>query len=340
LPVVGFISADGKSDHPEGQGRCTFPYALALCEAGDFDAFPYPYPLLKAMVDSIQDRGEYISVTSILHCLRGDFLKRTEPHYTTVEKLYPMFRGTLFHALLEANAPANAHVEEKRLRTHKGIELGGTFDSTLVFRDRVTKRFVIQDWKTTDNLPKYDSPYSSHIIQVNLYRWLLGLKPEDVSMEVHYFSMKGHKRCVLKDGTGPARGGRAQANQHWSDKQIESYLDDRLVKLKASFVTRVPLPYALVTEDEKWECAYCPVAQHCADLARLEAEAAMRRRAGLPPLDVNSPTEATTEWKVLLDGFTFRLNQAFPVAVPEEVVAATAPAALDAAPTTRRKRGS
>jgi hypothetical protein len=307
MPVIGFISADGTSDQPEGQGHCSFEFALQLAK-DRHEAFPYPYPLLKGIVDAVQNRGDYISATSVLHCLRADYLKRKENYYSTVESMYPSFRGTLFHGLLEKNAPDNARIEEKVKRTYKGIEIGGTFDSLLCFPDADEKKYIIQDWKTTENLPKYDSPYSSHLVQVNLYRWLLGFKPEDVVMEVHYFSMKGHKVCRLKDGTGISRGGRAPVNQHWSDAQVESYLDDRLIKLKASMVTNVPMPYAMVGEDEKWECEYCPVRQKCATLARAEEEAAWRKRAGLEP--TGAVGEDSVAWVELIKGVEARLEKA------------------------------
>jgi hypothetical protein len=304
MPVVGFISADGTTDQPEGQGHCSFEFALALAADGNEEAFPYPYPLLKGIADSIQDRGEYISVTSILHCLRSEFLTRTEPYYVSVESMYPAFRGTLFHGLLEANPNPNGAVEQKTIRTHKGIEIGGTFDSKLIFKDERSKKIVLQDWKTTENLPKYDSPYSSHMAQINLYRWLLGLDPDEVVMEVHYFSMKGHKMCRLKNG-GTSKNGRAITNQHWSDEQVERFLDDRLVKLKASFVTRIPMPYDMVPEEDKWQCEYCPVRTLCSRLMVDEREAAWRKAAGLPP--AGTASDPSPLWRELFDDYRGRI---------------------------------
>lgn len=301
MPVVGFISTNGESDQPEGQGHCSFAYALQLSAERD-EAFPYPYPLMKGIVDSIQDRGEYISVTSILHCIRGDFLKRTEPYYMTVDAAYPMFRGTLFHSLLEKNPAPDGRIEEKTIRKYRGIEIGGTFDSLLTFQD--ADLTVLQDWKTTDTLPKFGA-YTSHIAQVNLYRWLLGLDPDKCVLEVHYFSMKGHKACVLKDGKQATRGGRAAVNQHWTDAQVEAYLDDRLVKLRASFVSRIAMPYAMVPEDDKWECAYCPVKATCDERAADEAESLWRQKAGLPP--TGAVGDEAAAWLQVVEGVTARL---------------------------------
>ena len=303
MPLVGLISADGTSDQPEGQGHCSFEFALELAK-DRHEAFPYPYPLVKGIVDGVQNRGEYISATSVLHCLRADFLKRRTPFYQSIEALYPAFRGTLFHALMEKNVPENGRIEEKVKRTHRGIEIGGTFDSLLTFRDNNdTERFILQDWKTTDNLPKYGA-YPSHVAQVNIYRWLLGLDPEKTTLEVHYFSMKGHKACPLRESS--TRGGRTSMSQYWSDEQVEAYLDDRLVKLKASLESGIPMPYAMVTEEEKWECAYCPVRQECATGANAESEAIWRKNAGLPP--TGAVGEESAAWLALTDSVSARLG--------------------------------
>lgn len=268
MPQVGFISQSGELH--------SFDEALALCAEGS-DEYPYPYPLLKGMVDATQQRGDYISATSLLHCLRADYLKRRIDYYISVEAAYPMFRGTLFHSLLEANPNPNGRIEEKALRKYKGIELGGTFDSLIVYKDG--DEYVLQDWKTTKALPRYGA-YSSHVEQINIYRWLNKLPLEKTRMEIHYFTMEGHKVCPLKTG-GPR-----SKSQYWTDQQVEAFLDKTLVPLAASIKAEMPIPYSFVTEEQKWECQYCPVRQQCANIADIERENAWRKRAGLPTLSV------------------------------------------------------
>jgi hypothetical protein len=341
LPCVGFVGADGRS--------YSFDDALEMASSGDSPIFPYPYPLLAGMVEQMRDRGSYISVTSLLHCTRAEYLKRVEPYYISVEDAYPMFRGTLFHAMLEKSAHESAITEQKTLRIYKGVEIGGTYDSMVVLpvkhkmgcdylRNGATspcncpaaesKRFVLQDWKTTKSLPKYDSPYSTHIQQINLYRWLNNLKPEEVIMEVWYFSMEGFKRCRLKDGTGPARGGRAPTNQHWSDQEIESFLDQRLMSLKASMMLDIPMPYDTVPEDWKWECAYCPVRDKCSRVMLTEREAVWRERYGLKPEDAGKMGEAAPLWDSLVGYYQTRADGASKK--PPEVPKAEIPKVSDA----------
>lgn len=294
MPLSGLIGKDGTS-YPLDE-------ALALCEKGD-ERFPYPYPLLAGIVAKQNDRpADMISATSILHCLRAEFLKRHENYSAHVEGLYPAFRGTLFHALMEKYAPPNARIEERHTRTHRGIEISGQFDSLLTWENPADdqKRFTLQDWKTTNSLPKYGA-YSSHVQQLNIYRWLLGLPADDVRIEVWYFAMDGFVRTVLKDGSG-----KSGVTQIWSDAQVEAFLDDRLVKLKASLMTKMPLPYREVTPEEKWECEYCPVRSLCDRLSMDEAYQLFRRRAGLAPnVDVDAAESAV--WADVVEAVRARI---------------------------------
>lgn len=287
MPLEGFIAEDGS-------GHYTFEETL---ERAGTDAFPYPYPLIKGIIDSTQNRGDYISATSIIHCLRADYLKRREPFYLTIDSAYPMFRGTLFHSLMEAN-PGMGKAEYKMLRTHKGIEIGGTADRILVYKTTEDEEtyYIIEDWKTTDTLPKYNTPYSSHQKQLNLYRWLAKFPVAKTRLHVWYFSMKGVKKTVVKD--------------IWSDEKVETFLDDRLVKLRASLSADIPLPYLMVQEDEKWECEYCPLRQRCADLAEQEREQTWRRRHGMTPDDeLDRLAQAAPLWEELLAEVKQRLDK-------------------------------
>lgn len=325
MPIVGLLSANGYSTEPEGLGHCSFEFALQEAATGDSEAFPYPYPLLKGIIDSIQNR-DYISVTSILHCIRGEYLKRTAPYYVSVEKMYPMFRGTLFHGLLEANPNPNGRVEEEHKRTHRGVEIGGTFDSMVVMQDP-DGTVILQDWKTSSELPKYNTPYSSHMKQINLYRWLLGLDPDKVIMEVWYFNMQGFKRLRLLNGKQVLRSGNKGTNHHWTDAQVEEFLDDKLVKLRASLAAKLPMPYVMVDDETKgWECALCPVAVLCEKTRYTEMRSVWRKEAGLPPESAGTiisiedgitakldGPETAAEWGNVLDAYTRRLNSVFPL---------------------------
>lgn len=309
MPLVGFISADGSSGPGLRDGKWYFEDALKEAEKPGSTAFPQPYPVLRGIVDANQDRGDYISVTSILHCARNEFLKRKESYFAVPETLYAAWRGTMFHELLEKHKSEASLTENKTVRTYKGVEIGGTYDSLRIYEDGDFT--IVEDWKTTENLPKWGA-YSTHVQQINLYRWLLGLDPKKVRLVITYFNMTGFVSLPLKDGSGPSRGGKAPTNQIWSDAQVEEFLDNRLFILRASLDTNIPMPYVKVAEDEKWLCDYCPVRQRCADLAQQEAEATWRRRAGLPPLQGGDDNAAnlSTEWNKVASEVELRVKGA------------------------------
>jgi hypothetical protein len=307
MPLIGLISSDGTSDQEEGLGHCSFPFALELAASGDSSAFPYPYPLLEAIIEGFSKHGDYVSVTNLLHCLRAEYLKRTNNYYLPVEASYTMFRGQLFHSLLEAHPNPNGIVEDKVKRTYRGIELGGTLDSmiTYLIETKEGKDFLIQDWKSVKEFPKYKA-YPSHIEQVNLYRWLKRLDPARVNISIWYFTMEGVKEYKLRAGR-VGRSGRTVFSEIWPDKQVEEFLDDKLVKLQVSLKAKIAMPYRMIEEKQKWECQYCPVKALCTDLADQEQENRWRRNAGLPPLKMESwsanPTEAEPVWTELEHAF-------------------------------------
>lgn len=296
MPLVGFIGDDGKSYATEE--------ALRLSEIGDKAFASIPYALLKGIVEGTQDRGQSISATSILHCLRSEYLQRTEPYYAKPESQYAMYRGTLFHSLLERHAPPNGRVEERHRKTVNGVEISGQFDSLVLYENPETangKRWRLIDWKTSTSLPKYDTPYPAHVAQLNIYRWLTGLPVDDTEIQVWYFDMSGYKLTRFRDGSG-----RTGKSDFWDDATVEKFVADRIVKLRASYVSGIPMPYAMVEESEKWLCPYCPVKGKCDELAATEAEANWRRNAGLPP--VGSQSDLAPGWQQIVDGVLARLE--------------------------------
>jgi hypothetical protein len=240
MPQVGWLDSSGKP--------VAFADALAISEAeGSWSNIPHEVlSLIEQQVT--KDRPDGITVTQLLGCPRKVFLEKQTDYYQTPMDNWPALRGTIVHAMLEQQGGGGASVEvryEKELR----------------------------DWKSTNNLPKYDSVYSSHRLQVNLYRWLMDLDPRFTEIEVVYISMDGVKAIPLKRG-GTSRYGRAIADELMSNEQVEEYLDKRLFTLYAQNEAQKPLAYHNVDEEDLWNCNYCPVKNLCYKMAADEAKAA------------------------------------------------------------------
>ncbi len=263
MAQIGWQSDQGKN--------VLFAEALTISEAeGSWNSIPHEIlVLIKEQVT--KERPEGISVTQLLGCPRKVFLEKTNDWFSHPIENWPSLRGTLVHSLLEQTGGQNAEVEVRYEREYKGVTISGQPDSVRVLGHG--KRRLIRDWKSTAKLPYYDSAYSSHQLQTNIYRWLLELDPRFTEIEIVYISMEGVKAIPLKKG-GTTRYGRPIANQVMTDEQVEAYLDERLFTLYNQNTTGIPLPYHKVDEEDLWNCAFCPVKSICYNKAADEAREA------------------------------------------------------------------
>jgi len=212
-----------------------------------------PYEILTGIRAQVTSwRPSEFSATQTLSCPRKVYLEAEEDYYVAPADNFATFRGTVIHTILDQNKTDDAITEERVQRDHRGIIITGAPDSLrLRFRGRTGERHLLRDWKSAKSLPKWDNPYTNHQQQVNLYRWLLKLEPEETDMEVVYVSMEGVK--ILK----------VKPSQVWTDADVEAFLDRRLLVLNSQRESGRPVAYYSVDEDDLWQCEYCPVRQVC-----------------------------------------------------------------------------
>jgi CRISPR/Cas system-associated exonuclease Cas4 (RecB family) len=263
---VGWLDDAGKP--------VAFDEALTIAEReGSWSGLPFEVlVLIRGQVE--KERPDGISVTQLLGCPRKVYLEKTNDFYQHPMDNWPATRGVLVHSLLEVSAGSGAEVEVRHEKTYGGVTISGQPDSVRVLGSG--KKRLLRDWKSTKELPKYDSAYSSHKMQVNIYRWLLGLDPRFTEIEVVYISMDGVKAIPLKRG-GTTKYGRAIADEIMSDPQVEAFLDKRLFVLDAQNNAQKPIAYHNVDEEDLWNCAYCPVKAMCYNLAADEARASWEK---------------------------------------------------------------
>lgn len=138
------------------------------CAATRENPCHFTYELLASMFAQQQDR-DYISTTVLTgKCLRQTFLERNTDFAQDPEKLYPSFRGTMYHGQLEAFAHPDA-VEEPRY--HVYLEDLGWLSGSPDLLD--TAKGKLYDYKTSKEVPKYGYPWSNHGDQMNVNRWLV-----------------------------------------------------------------------------------------------------------------------------------------------------------------------
>jgi hypothetical protein len=260
LPQIGWYL-------PESKRRVLFDEALDEARLhGDLEGFPYE--VLNGMhQQAIKERPDAITVTSLLQNARHVKLEKANAYFENPANQYATFRGNIVHNILESFGGPDAQVESRVTKDFHGTPISGQPDTVQI---RTTNgRTLLRDWKTTKELPRYDNPYTNHMQQVNLYRWLLGLSPEDTDLEVVYISMEGVKVIPLKHG-GVSSRGRKITEQHWSDEKVEEFIDQRLTLYNTEPILR----YEDIPEEDMWQCRYSPVENLCRRLAAREAREA------------------------------------------------------------------
>ncbi len=257
MPLVG-ISVDGI--------EYTFDQALELSARG---LLPLPHPVIAAVVDTIRRNEEerdpsHVSVTDLTGCPRAKVIKIVDDYYFDIEKTLAAFRGTIVHEVLAKYAAENATVETRRYRDYKGYRLYGKPDSVVL---RNSGRYHLIDFKTTKRIPAY-SPYTNHIAQVNVYRWLLDLPLYETDIDIVYISLDDAK--VVSKRLSPERG------QIWTDEDVEKFLDDYFIPLSKLVENREILPISMLSDSIlSWACGYCSVIRQCLARARLEGDSAV-----------------------------------------------------------------
>lgn len=260
MPQVGWFD-------PTTQRRTTFDEALDEAKHhGEWGG--YPLEVLTGMREQItKERPDAITASMLLQNPRHVKLERANAFFATPEQNYATFRGSVIHSLLEQFADPESQTEVRMSRELDGVEISGQPDSVRI--RKTNGRTLLRDWKTTKELPKYSSPYKNHMQQVNVYRWILGLDPEQTDLEIVYFSMEGIKILPLTHAGKSARG-RSIAEQHWPDEKVEAFIRERM----ALHLIQPILKYEDIPEDDLWQCRYSPVENLCRRLAAREAREA------------------------------------------------------------------
>lgn len=247
---------------PDTGERTSFEDALDTArDYGEWGGYPFEV-LLGMHKNLVKVRPPEITVTTLLHCARKVHLEREAEYYADPRRNYPAFRGTVIHAIVQNDAAPEAVVEERYARDFEGTRISGGIDWHRLMKVKNGKT-LLRDFKSVNELPKYNSAYTSHRQQLNLYRWLLDLDPAETELEVVYISMDGVKIIPLSAG-GETRTGRKKPNQVWTDDEVEDFIRERLRLLQFPIFNDDPLPYRLVPEEDLWMCAeYCEVRELC-----------------------------------------------------------------------------
>ena len=169
MPMVGLILPNHKERKSDDVGRlpkwAPVDDILADAMVASPKWSPWNYELIRGVIDSHQERGSRLSVTTLTGgCLRGTLLERKEDYVGSLDSAYAAFRGTMVHSMLEKTARAGSMAEWRFYVTVDGQEISGSPD--LITYD------TVWDWKTTENPPAYSYMYEGHKLQLQYNRFL------------------------------------------------------------------------------------------------------------------------------------------------------------------------
>lgn len=246
-----------------GKGEMTQQECLDCALRGD-NICGYDYLVLKRLHE-LEDRPD-IHVTDLTGCLKRAYLSKTMHMPQRPNSKIFLMLGQAVHNHIEAT---DEHVDCEVPLEYAGI-VGRA--------DAIYKDGRVVDFKTTRWLNPSKMPYGSHIMQVNIYAWMLRRQGRETkSLAIQYLDMTGPTKC-RKDRVGyelnhgviacPVCGG-SSANAHlgavlvevpvWSDQAVESAIMQRRATLQASLDGNGIVPAA----EPSWLCNYCPFSGIC-----------------------------------------------------------------------------
>jgi CRISPR/Cas system-associated exonuclease Cas4 (RecB family) len=235
-----------------------------ICALTQKQPCQFSYPILVGMMRNEHEEVQGIRVTSLLNCLRKVVLEKRHDIFTPPESLYWSFRGKLAHAIVEYAQARDAVVEQRFNREIEGMSITGKPD--VIYPEHG----LLVDYKTTAMVPKL-GPYDHHVLQLNIYRWLLQDHYRINHMEIVYLDMKGTLRCSVPS---------------MSLCQVEDFLVPR-ARILSSTLNNGDLP-PKAEGAGMWQCwGYCEFSHHreCwgesgpPERNRREAKSESRKRA-------------------------------------------------------------
>ena len=278
MPMVGVVlptHKERKSDMP-GRYPKWAPVDEILADAlvASPKWSPWNYELVKGIVNSHQERGDKLSVTTLTGgCMRGTLLERREDYIGALDQAYAAFRGTMVHSMLESTARPGSLAEWRFFSSVDGQEISGSPD--LITYDS------IWDWKTTENPPAYSYMYEGHKLQLQYNRFIFNnatkweaphpslqaagpdLDPYHTTIQhlaIVYLGPKGPKvlECEKKGDT------RFNVPDVWTDEQVLESLRPRMAAWKEAWESYPVWPAGLENAPgwagpQDWSCPGPPL---------------------------------------------------------------------------------
>jgi CRISPR/Cas system-associated exonuclease Cas4 (RecB family) len=196
----------------------------------------WPQEFVDLVIDRDRNDVKNIHVTDLSGCLRQAVLRISEPYVVYTSKMYPLLRGILMHAGIEALLGDKIRAQGGVVEAHVKAKIGNTIIAgTMDYR----KDGVIKDWK----VPLRSKPPSDgYIQQLNVYNWLLTENGYEAAEELELVAFEPSKL-------------RSYPIPRWSVEYTKQRIQNKLNK----WTGELPPPEGI----ELGYCKYCPVVSNC-----------------------------------------------------------------------------
>lgn len=130
----------------------------------------YTFEMLRGMMDRSGREKAHVSATMLTGaCLRRTWLEQQTGWHANPQTAFAAWRGTMGHLLTERH-PEPGCVYEQRFETVvDGQKVTGQIDKLDVGNRTITDFKT----KTESNLRRLKAPQPEHVLQLNIYRWLV-----------------------------------------------------------------------------------------------------------------------------------------------------------------------
>ena len=146
------------------------------------------------LVQSIQNinkhdyhKGDVITATSMLGCLRETYLQRKYDYYSEIQSIYYSWRGTLAHTIFETTNLDDWIAEERYEKKLGKITITGQIDGYCKLLKKLYDIKTIKD--NGINFVIKNGPKNDHIVQLSIYKWLAPFTIKDA--QICYIGMSG-----------------------------------------------------------------------------------------------------------------------------------------------------
>lgn len=209
----------------------------------------FTYEILAGIRSNLfSSRPESLSVSRLISPTRKAYLTATQDFYVSPRRNFWAFRGTLFHKIAQDAGRRSMSWYEVPLP--REIEIKG---KTYQVRGRADiirpQAGYIEDFKSCKRVPKANTAYGNHSLQLNIYRWLFLPIMDLQNLRVIYFDMNETKRVSV---------------ELMPLEEVEAFIMEKAAAYIKAIETKT-IPEGSYNS-KKWKCKYCDVVDICKKL--------------------------------------------------------------------------